>query len=811
MTNDQFPMTKLLNTAFCLVIGAWSLDISTDSFADGLVPVGTQPRGGLSGKIIYTHGGHGYTADNLRDGRWSFQRGESHEMIEDLGNVDQMAFLVDYLFRAGATIVPLRPVGHQPHEVVMDNDDPGVKFKGRWRNGDAKTYFGAVGSVPCKQARTSTKETAYARYRPQLPAAGFYPVYAWTSSGGDRAADQLYRIHHTGGDTEVTVNHRRVGNGLVYLGTYHFDAGTNGYVDISNRSTSPRSIVVADMIRFGNGMGDIDRGGGVSGLERTDESGLYWVKWHADRAQGVAESDYREARDDRQAAVSFSPRYAQFMNREADGRLADRVFVSFHSNAGGKGKARGVLGLHNGNEDPKSATPNQKLLAKSLTQEVNDDMVAQKGVFEHEWHDRRENVTYDRDIEFGEINNHFVNDEFDATIVEVGFHDNKEDAELMRDARARDAIARATYQGLVKYFRTVDGNKTPATTLPAAVSGVHAESNADGRATASWVAPENGSYLGDPATGYRVYVSTSGYGFDGGTEVAGGDATSVTLTGLDPKLPHYFKVAALNEGGESPGSEVVAVLPSGDEKEVLVVNGFDRLDRTMNPKQPYRGEGNTVDRVRPRESNSRDYVIQVAAAIQTAKPGTPVDSTSNEAVISGAVKLADYKTVVWILGEESTADHTFDETEQKLVEEFVAGGGNLFVSGSDFAWDLDAKEGGREFCRKTLCTKFVSDNAGTHWISGFDGLAFGFDNSEKFPDGDRTYDVDSPDVIAPEIGGMYAADYSGSNIPGGSAIQVHPKDGRGAVIVLAFPFETITTEHIRAAVMKYVLDFFHAD
>ena len=37
-----------------------------------------------------------------------------------------------------------------------------------------------------------------------------------------------------------------------------------------------------------------------------------------------------------------------------------------------------------------------------------------------------------------------------------------------------------------------------------------------------------------------------------------------------------------------------------------------------------------------------------------------VASTSNEAVASGAVKLTDYKTVVWILGEESTIDLTFD-------------------------------------------------------------------------------------------------------------------------------------------------------
>src|SRR5262252_8322350 len=106
--------------------------ITSTLVADGLVPVGTQPHGGLSGKIVYTHGGHGITAENLKDGAWSFQRGPSNDMIEDLGNVDQMTFLVDYLLRAGATVVPLRPVGHQPHEVVLDNADDGVTFEGEW-------------------------------------------------------------------------------------------------------------------------------------------------------------------------------------------------------------------------------------------------------------------------------------------------------------------------------------------------------------------------------------------------------------------------------------------------------------------------------------------------------------------------------------------------------------------------------------------------------------------------------------------------------------------------------------------------------
>src|SRR4051812_30382204 len=521
---------------------------STGADAPGLVAVGTQPKGGLSGKIIFTHGGHGYTADNKGDGRWTPQRGPGNEMIEDLGNYDQMAFLVDYLFRAGATIVPQRPVGHQTNEVVLDNTDDEVKFVGDWEEGSGPIYFGKAGSMPYRQAHTSKSETAYARYSPKIPEAGFYPVYAWTSSGGDRATDQLYRVHHPGGDTEVRVNHRRVGNGPVYLGTYYFDEGRESWVDISNRSNSQDSIVVADMIRFGNGMGDIDRGGGVSGFSREEEAGLYWVMWHVKHAQGIAESDYRVTDIDRQATISLSPRYAAFMNREADGRLKDRVFVSFHSNAG-SGKARGVLGLLNGNNDPTTATPNQLLLAKSLAQKVNDDLVAQKGEFEHDWYDRADKTTLDRDdIEFGEINNLYINNEFDATIVEVAFHDNQLDAEMMRDAKVRDATARATYQGLVKYFRTVDGGATPLTALPAAVTGVHAESNAAPSVTLSWLPPASNSYLGDAATGYRIYASTNGYAFDGGVVVTGGATTSVTLSGYDPGTPYFFKVVATNAG-----------------------------------------------------------------------------------------------------------------------------------------------------------------------------------------------------------------------------------------------------------------------
>jgi hypothetical protein len=779
--------------------------------AAGLVDVGVQPQGGLSDKIVYLHGGHGYTADNEGSGAWSFQRSELFEMIEDLGNVDQMTFLADYLFRAGATVAPLRPVGYQTNEVVLDNDDNGVTFVGNWSDSSASVYFGSAGDVPYKFADTALTETAYARYQPTIPQAGFYPVYAWTPSGGNRAADQLYRINHTGGITEVTVNHRRVGNGLVYLGTYHFDAGTNGYVDISNRSSATGSAVIADMIRFGNGMGDINRGGGVSGRPREDEAGLYWVKWHVDRSQGIPLSEYlqvdaggNQELNDRDATVRLSPRFAEFMNREQDGALKDRVFVSFHSNAAG---GRGVLGLYNGNNNPASRTPNQFLLANTLGREINDDLVAQNGQYEHDWFNRGNNVTLDRtDIEFGEINNEQVQNEFDATIMEVAFHDNQLDAELMRDRKVRDALARATYQGIVNYFRAVDGNTTPVEKLPGMPSNVRATTEALGSVTISWLPPVANAYTGDAADGYRIYASTDGYGFDGGTFVAGSATTSYTLSGYDPKLPYYFKVVAVNEGGESPATEVLAVVPSGGAKQVLVVNGFDRNDRALNDKQPFGGGGNTVDRVRLRSGNSRDYVVQVAAAAHAAAPGVHVESTSNEGVINGTVNMTDYDTVVWILGEESTSDDTFSSTEQTLVEQFIAAGGNLFLSGAEIAWDLDQQNNGRTFYETTLKGNYVSDDANTYAVTGaassiFAGLNFSFDNGTLF------YNADFPDVISPQPGAQAALSYSGG-AGGNAGIQVAGANGHGSLVMFGFPFETITTAANRAAVMDRVFDFF---
>jgi hypothetical protein len=401
----------------------------------------------------------------------------------------------------------------------------------------------------------------------------------------------------------------------------------------------------------------------------------------------------------------------------------------------------------------------------------------------------------------------------DATIIEVAFHDDVMDAAIMRDPNGRDQIARSTLQGAVQYFSLYGSPVVANTNLPSAPTNVRVVSNASGVVTLNWAAGTSSpaSVYGNAATGYKVYASVDGYGFDGGRAVAGVGTTTLTITGLDANTTYYFKVTATNAGGESTGTEVVAALPSGGTKQVLIVNGFDRYDRTQNFRYAYLG--GQVDRVWPRYNNSHDYVVQVATAIQASKPGVHVATTSNEAIISGTINLTDYNTVIWISGTESTDDHTFDATEQTKITTFINAGGNLFLSGSEIGWDLDQQNHGRTFYESTLKANYVSDDAGTYTatadVSGiFAGMSsFVFSNGTAFSQLDsQMYDVAFPDVIAPQAGAVSALTYSGGT-GGTAAIQVPGTGGRGNLVMFAFPFEAMTNASRRQNAVGNILSF----
>jgi hypothetical protein len=790
------------------VSASLSVPVSGAAAAGDQPRVEQRPAGALSGKIVYLNAGHGWTAANQSGGAWTTQRGESFEIVEDLLNGDFHAFQAESLWNAGATIVPLRPIGDQIHEVVLDNDDPGVTFEGPWSDSSSPVYFGSAGDLPYRFAAVSETETARAVYRPVLPEAGLYPVYTWVLGDANRA-DQLYRVEHAGGVTEVRVDHRRVGGGLVYLGTYRFEAGDSGSVTISNRvdgadagAFGPSGVVIADMIRFGNGMGDIDRGGGVSGYPRADEASLYWIETHA--GQGVPSSAWRTSSNDGSSTVGTPPRWAARMNRAGAGDPEDRVFLSHHSNAANT-VARGVIALYNGNNNPASATPNQFLLADVLASRINTDLPARDAGFEHPW-GVRSVVTLDRsDFEFGEISNLQLNNEMDATIVERAFHDNQFDAELLRDTAVNRAMADATTRGLIEYFGIVDGGATIQTVPPAPVTHASAVPIGATDVRLDWCAAGGSAWNPDPADRVVVQHSFDGSGFiDLLTVPAAGpaeidtDALGLTASGQSSGV-QYFRLVAENDGGRSVPSTVLAASPGGPA-DVLIVDGFDREDRFLNTRE-FVGFG-TIDRVRPARQNAKRYAVPVASSIAAA--GLRVATASNEAVVASSVDLDAFPAGFWLLGEESAGTDTFDGIEQFIVSGYVAGGGSLLVSGSEVAWDLGFLNAGGFFLENTLGVTYAADDAGTYAVRGEPGSAFegvgGSGAGFAFDDGSVWYDAEFPDVFGVPEGSSVVLRYAGAF--GGPAGVAREHVSGARTLTLGFPIETVVPEADRDAAVE---------
>ena len=194
--------------------------------------------------------------------------------------------------------------------------------------------------------------------------------------------------------------------------------------------------------------------------------------------------------------------------------------------------------------------------------------------------------------------------------------------------------------------------------------------------------------------------------------------------------------------------------------------------------------------------------------------GFSFDTAANEAILDGTIHLNDYKAVIWILGDESTADETFSAAEQTLVKNYLENGGNLFVSGSEIAWDLDQDNNSsgstpadEQFLHEYLKADYVGDDSGILSVTGVNGTIF---EGLSFNYGTNPYPEDFPDYLNSfGAGAVVNLKYSATK---NAAIQYVGTFGNGAIpgklVYIAFPFETITGEANRTAVMGRILEFF---
>ena len=243
------------------------------------------PTKGLSNRHIALWQSHGIYYDIKRK-EWRWQRPRLYGTTEDQFTQSiVLPFLIPMLENAGAVVYTPRERDIQSKEVIVDNDGMQSRSeykeiesdKSSWMQCDSAGFAYwkrnyEYGENPFKMGTarytfTEREGNAMIQWMPDIPASGDYAVYVSYQTLPNSISDAHYKIYHCGTVTDVQVNQQMGGGTWVYLGTYHFGKGRdqNNMVELSNQSAE-KGVVTADAVRFGGGMGNMLRGGTLSGM-----------------------------------------------------------------------------------------------------------------------------------------------------------------------------------------------------------------------------------------------------------------------------------------------------------------------------------------------------------------------------------------------------------------------------------------------------------------------------------------------------------------------------------------------------------------
>jgi hypothetical protein len=257
--------------------------------------------------------------------------------------------------------------------------------------------------------------------------------------------------------------------------------------------------------------------------------------------------------------------------------------------------------------------------------------------------------------------------------------------------------------------------------------------------------------------------------------------------------PTYYKMQSVSSSDDSTmslPSDTYGSYIAGTNETILIVDGFDRIDGSF--PFPY-----------------HEFSKTMGNALEPW--GYAFESADNDAVISGSVDLTNYDAVFWNLGDESTADETFNNVEQNFVKSYLQQGGNLFISGSEIAWDLDnlGSTTDRNFIRNYLKVSYVQDDAGSYEVHGqtntvFENLILNYDNGNN-----GVYEENYPDAFSTTSGGTVALLYGNNLIAAVHFSGMVPGGSEPAnVFIMGFPFETIYDDWQKISLAGMVLSNF---
>ncbi len=819
---------------------------------------------GLEGRHIALWQSHGQYYINNHD-KWGWQRPRLFCTSEDQFTQSfLLPYLIPMLENAGANVFTPRERDTQKQEVIVDNDGTlsgkggkgslylDVKSrKARWEQTGLPGFAQRKrvyqdGENPfltgtARFAKTEKKkDKAFAEWVPDIPETGEYAVYVSYQTLPNSVSDAKYLVFHAGGVTEFKVNQRIGGGTWVYLGTFTFDKGRNDYsmVILSNESKE-KGVVCADAVRFGGGMGNIARGGKTSGLPRYLEGARYSAQW-----AGMPYSVYGgyEGKNDMNDDINVRSRTVNYLagksvfNPAEDGLgVPFEMSMALHSDAGFSKEDAiiGSLGIYttdfndgrlNAGTDRYASRDLSDILLTQLQQDI-------RATFNIAWTRRS---MWDRN--YSETRLPAV----PSTIVELLSHQNFADMRLGHDPNFKFTVGRALYKAILRYICNQHGKDYTVQPLP--VSHFALRFGKKNTLELSWEGEDDPLEPTAKPREYIVYTRIGHGGFDNGVRVS---SPSHTVK-IEPGIVYSFKVTAINRGGESFPSEILAAYKAKHEQgRVLIVNGFDRIsgpavidtpqaagfDLAQDPGVPYLYDislcgsqqnfnrkaagrqlgdsGNEYEGMKI-AGNTFDYPFIHGKAIQATGKYSFV-SCSDEALESGTISPEDYPIMDYILGLEKTDNSsnpsrniyykTFSSPMQRVLTAYCLSGGNLLVSGAYVGSDMSTSQGDREFTRNLLKYGYGNSLQTTGNDIRVQGLGRTF-SIPRLPN-EQAYPVTAPDCILPVPPAFPVMTYSTGNVSAATAYQ--GKDYR--TFVMSFPFESIEEEADRNAIMASILQF----
>lgn len=851
---------------------------------------------GLNNNVIALWQSHGwYFEQNLN--RWEWQRARLNQTVEDLYTQSYVIpFLMPMLENAGAYVMSPRDRDIHSFEILVDNDGAKAqngyaetKGKHKWQQGDSvgfawkKDYYidyeNPFADGTYRQVEADKRGSAKATWSAEMPEDGEYAVYVSYKTLDNSVSDAHYTINYLDGVKNVVVNQQMGGGTWIYLGHYPLKKGMNKDVVVLTSQSESKGVITADAVKIGGGMGNVARSVKkpeadekvkyvydenidypymTSGYPRFTEGSRYWLQWAGapDSVYTLSHltNDYNDDYRSRAEWVNWLAGGSDALPERAGLNIPVDLAFAFHTDAGTtpNDSIVGTLGIYMSNnyDNYANGTPRgySRLLVNAISTNICNDV---RALFEPNWMRRG---MWDKSYYEARV------PEVPTMLLELLSHQNFADMRYGLDPTFRFTVSRAIYKGMLEFIAKRDGREYVVQPLP--VNSFAIESQGDGSFVLSWKPTVDTQCDNANAEQYVVYERVA----DGAFREVAVTADTKYVTKVNDNAVHSYKIVAMNAGGRSFDSEVLALgVGKGSKGVVMVVNNFTRISAPdsfvageadscyagfLNDKDsgvPYKydisfigaqfefrrnlpwrdddaagfggSHSNYEDKVIA--GNTFDYPVTHGEAILAA--GYSFVSSSVK-TIEGGLNLAPYMAVDMICGKQKeikvgrgAVPNRYKIYSQELIDAltaYTAAGGNVMVTGAYVAsdvWDgISSGKSEQTFASKVLGYDWRVGRAATNGkvsvvASPYKQFAYGTKYQFCQELNDKIYCVESPDGVIPAAkGAKTIARYGENNIPAGVAADMNGY----RTVVLGFPFETIDSAESRTALMSSVLQFF---